>query len=269
VVDTSSPFVVVRAHRSRTVIAMRLAFANGVRNNGRMPREVIWMRPESAGVGRPAEHSRREITRAAVAVADTHGFGAVTMRRVAGEIGTGAASLYRYVDNRGDLVDLMIDAIYAEMELRPTGEGWRADLLEVARQAIEVGTRHPWFVEALTEKPIPSGPNVVRLIEHSLTALADHPAPGPRKMEAISVMGAMMWLFGGVLARRSIPELVTAQAAYLQHVAREGGHPQLAAVLSASAPPGGPAITAGHPDDLLARTLGLVLDGILGPDGTG
>jgi AcrR family transcriptional regulator len=65
------------------------------------PRDVIWMRPEHEATGRPAQRSRAEITAAAVTIADREGLDAVSMRRVATELGTGAASLYRYVDNRG------------------------------------------------------------------------------------------------------------------------------------------------------------------------
>lgn len=59
---------------------------------------VIWLRPEHAALGRPAERSRGEITAAAVTIADADGLDAVSMRRVAAELGTGAASLYRYVE---------------------------------------------------------------------------------------------------------------------------------------------------------------------------
>ena len=59
-------------------------------------RDVIWMRPEHAATGRPAQRSRAEITAAAVAIAEREGLDAVSMRRVATELGTGAASLYRY-----------------------------------------------------------------------------------------------------------------------------------------------------------------------------
>ena len=61
-----------------------------------MPQTVIWMRPGHAEAGRPAERSRAQVTAAAITVADQDGLDAVTMRRVAAELGTGAASLYRY-----------------------------------------------------------------------------------------------------------------------------------------------------------------------------
>ena len=67
------------------------------------------------------------------------------MRRVAAELGTGAASLYRYVDTRDDLIDLMIDSTGAEyIFTAPTGD-WLADLLEVAEQARTIMRRHPWL----------------------------------------------------------------------------------------------------------------------------
>jgi hypothetical protein len=51
------------------------------------------------------------------------------MRRVATEIGTGAASLYRYVEARDDLVDLMTDATASEYELAPPTGDWLGDLV--------------------------------------------------------------------------------------------------------------------------------------------
>ncbi|MGB6616711.1 MAG: helix-turn-helix domain-containing protein, partial [Trebonia sp.] len=63
----------------------------------------IWMRPQRSAVGRPAQWSRAGNTKVALRVADADGLEAVSMRRVAAELGTGAASLYRYVETREDL----------------------------------------------------------------------------------------------------------------------------------------------------------------------
>src|ERR1700685_3360633 len=91
--------------------------------------DLIWMRPEHAATGRPAQRSRAEITAAAIAIADADGLDAVSMRRVAAELGTGAASLYRYLDTREDLLDLMTDATGAEYEPAPPTGDWLADLI--------------------------------------------------------------------------------------------------------------------------------------------
>ena len=72
--------------------------------------------------------SRAEIVKAAIAVADSEGPEAISMRRIAREVGAGAMSLYWYVASKEELLDLMLDAIEAEIEVpEPTGD-WRADL---------------------------------------------------------------------------------------------------------------------------------------------
>jgi AcrR family transcriptional regulator len=84
-------------------------FANSARFRLPEPETAIWLRREHAGTGRPAERSRRELTAAVLAIADSKGLAAVPMRRVAASLGTSPASLYRYVTNRDYLLDLMAD----------------------------------------------------------------------------------------------------------------------------------------------------------------
>src|SRR6516165_12272673 len=96
--------------------------------------DVIWMRPERAAAGRPAGHSRDEITAAAVAIADREGLDAVSMRRVAADLRTGAASLYRYLETREDLLDLMIDATGAEYAFTPLTGDWRSEERRVGKE---------------------------------------------------------------------------------------------------------------------------------------
>src|SRR5579859_122812 len=125
----------------------------------------IWMRPERAAVGRPAQRSRAGITAAAVGIADREGLDAVSMRRVAAELGTGAASLYRYVQTREDLLDLMTDATGAEYQLAPPSGDWLADLIAFGEQARAVFRRHRWLAGLAMTRPV-IGPNGTGLIEH-------------------------------------------------------------------------------------------------------
>lgn len=209
---------------------------------------IIWMRPERSATGRPAQHSRAEITGAAVAIADRDGLDAVSMRRVAAELGTGAASLYRYVETREDLLDLMIDATGAEYVFAaPTGD-WLADLLDLSEQAREIMRRHPWLPSLLITRSV-LGPNGLVLLEHVLEALAPHPAGTPAKLEAFGILNAFTALSvqnesgGG-------PDRQQRNAAYLQHALASGRHPRLAELLEP--PPASP------PDsyrDILARIL--------------
>ncbi|MEV4256320.1 TetR/AcrR family transcriptional regulator [Spirillospora sp. NPDC049652] len=133
----------------------------------------IWMRPEGherSGPGRRPGYSREQVTRAAVRIADAEGLDAATMRRIAGELGTGAMSLYRYVPRRDDLFDLMIDLAVGEIDLpdRPSGD-WRGDLTLLASQIRAAGLRHPWLIALLTGRPT-LGPNLLRVHEFALGA---------------------------------------------------------------------------------------------------
>ncbi|WP_236653725.1 TetR/AcrR family transcriptional regulator [Streptacidiphilus melanogenes] len=226
---------------------------------GRQDELVIWMRPEQASVGRPAERSRAEITAAAVELADREGLDAVSMRRVAAALGTGAASLYRYVATRDDLLDLMTDSTAAEYELAaPTGD-WHADLLAVAAQARRIMLRHPWLPALVVTRPT-LGPQGVDLLEHVLDALADHPASAARKLEAFAMLNAVTAQF--VQHEVSTTDAASLrQAVYLQHVAAAGHHPRIAALMTSPGVPDEAAPPSA--DDHFRAVAGRVLTGVL------
>jgi AcrR family transcriptional regulator len=213
--------------------------------------DVIWMRPERAATGRPAGHSRAEITAAAIAIADREGLDAVSMRRVAAELGTGAASLYRYIETREDLLDLMTDATGAEYAFPAPAGDWLAGLLDIGEQARAIMRRHPWLPPLVSTRSV-LGPNGLVLLEQVLDILASHPASVAVKLEAFALLNATTALFvqyelaGG-------PDRQQRNAAYLRHALASGQHPRLAELLGAqsSSPPQPPASYR----DILARIL--------------
>jgi AcrR family transcriptional regulator len=217
---------------------------------------LIWMRPDHAKAGRPAERSRALVTEAAIKVADQDGLEAVSMRRVAAELGTGAASLYRYVATRDELLDLMADHAGAEYDLAAPSGDWLADLLDMACQAKAIMLRHPWLA-ALVISRATLGPHGVDLIEHFLDVLSEHPANAATKLEAFGILMAVTATF--VQAGNTGDAARQRQAAYLRHVAADGRHPNLAALLATATPPGDP---AGQFTTLLTRILtGLLATG--------
>ena len=114
--------------------------------------------------------SRDEIVSAAIAVADAEGPDAISMRRIARELSAGAMSLYWHVASKEELLDLMLDAIEAEIEVpEPTGD-WRADLGAFAHRTRAALRQHQWAVEFIGTRP-PSGPNDVRNLERLLSLL--------------------------------------------------------------------------------------------------
>lgn len=121
---------------------------------------------------RRPRHSRDEIAAAALALADREGFEAVSMRRLARELGAGTMSLYHYLRTKDDLLALMDDALMGELVV-PDGElpaGWREALTTIARRTRDAWSRHPWAHDAMRGSRL--GPNGMKHIEQSLTAVA-------------------------------------------------------------------------------------------------
>jgi AcrR family transcriptional regulator len=132
----------------------------------------VWMRPERGARGPRPGHSRDEIAAAAVRIADAEGVEAVSMRRVAGEVGAGATSLYRYVSRKDDLLELMIDAAEGEdpPPAEPSGD-WRADLRGFARRTRAMILRHPWMA-TMSGGRATLGPNQLRVMEFTYGVIA-------------------------------------------------------------------------------------------------
>ena len=134
------------------------------------PQPPIWSRPEPGARG--AAYTREGIAAAAIEIADAEGFKAVSMRRVAAKLGAGTMTLYHYVRNKRELIDLIDDAIMGEL-LIPDGEmptGWRDALTEVARRTRDAFLRHPWTFEI--PPGTEGGPNGMMHFEQSLEAVA-------------------------------------------------------------------------------------------------
>ena len=99
--------------------------------------------------------TRARVLAAAVGVADEGGIGRVTMRRVADALGVEAMSLYHHVANKEDLLDGMVDAVFAEMVPPPAGAPWREALAEHARATRRAMARHPWALGLMDSRTSP------------------------------------------------------------------------------------------------------------------
>ncbi|MFJ6617715.1 TetR/AcrR family transcriptional regulator C-terminal domain-containing protein [Kitasatospora sp. NPDC091335] len=87
------------------------------------------------------------IVRAGIVVADAAGLDALSMRRVATELGTGTMSLYRHVASKDDLVTLMVEAAMADVPLPGSpARNWRHGLERAAHRDWELYHRHPWIL---------------------------------------------------------------------------------------------------------------------------
>jgi AcrR family transcriptional regulator len=234
--------------------------------------------PDELGAGSPPSRRRRgrapvytlaQVTSAAVDIADREGLAALTMRRVGRSLGTGAASLYRYVSTRDELLAQMVDQVNGEFVLatRRTGS-WQRHMVELGRQARDIYRRHPWMIEALDSTP-GLGPNGLAYLEHSLDALAATPVSGRTKLEAVGVFSGVVRLLAK--AERDEQErgtsLAEARARQLIAAATDGAHPRLAEALAGASPApaarGGEGSGADAGPDQFDRILHRVLTGLL------
>jgi AcrR family transcriptional regulator len=130
--------------------------------------ELLWSDAPPRRRGPAPRLSVRAVTAAAIAMADRDGLGKLTMRALATELGLASAmALYTYVPGKGELIDLMVDAAFAEFRL--DGEGIRA----VADANRALFRAHPWLLEIALDRPV-LGPGSLRKYELELQALHGH-----------------------------------------------------------------------------------------------
>jgi AcrR family transcriptional regulator len=139
----------------------------------------VWLRPaRTPRAVRGQTFARDDLARSAVALADRDGLDVVSMRRVAADLGITAMSLYWYIDTKDQLIELMVDRVFAER--RPTtGADWRARLRSIGRDTLELYRAHPWFVQALGRPGTLPGPGQLRHWDEHVRALTD-PGISPR-----------------------------------------------------------------------------------------
>jgi AcrR family transcriptional regulator len=240
--------------------------------------ELIWLRPEPSE--RRPRFSRDQITATALRIADVNGFEAVTMKRIATELGAGTMSLYYYVRTKADVVALMQDAILADL-LFPDDElpsGWREAVTVIARRTRDVLLAHPWSIASLNQAQF--GPNAMRHIEQSLAALDQLDLDPAAKLSLWGIVDD--YVFGSALhtietRTRTVqaqhnPQLLADALTFGQQQLATGQFPRLQALYQqqAESDPAAPhdrdsASTPATPDQLAAQFehgLTALLDGL-------
>jgi AcrR family transcriptional regulator len=192
----------------------------------------LWTRPEP--VARRPRLTRDAIAETAMRIADAEGFGAVSMRRIATELGAGTMTLYHYVRTKDELLSLVVDSMMGELVV-PDDEGlpsdWRDALTMIAERTRVSLERHPWILDITDDPPI--GPNSVRHFDQTLQAVAALPIPLADRFDIVSVVDE--YVFGFCLHHRnsqtqpphsSNHEMVE----YVNGLVATGDYPQLAAL---------------------------------------
>jgi AcrR family transcriptional regulator len=134
--------------------------------------DLLWGSGERAARGPKPALTIEQVVSAAIRIADREGLGALTMRRVAEELGFTTMALYRYVPGKNELIDLMMDAAIGPPP-PPSDEAtgdWASELQSWARADLAIIRRHPWLLELVARAP--QGPNWFAWFESALRALS-------------------------------------------------------------------------------------------------
>jgi len=145
------------------------------------------------------------IVSATVALLDREGAAALTMRRVAAELGVHATSLYWYVERREDLIDLAVDEVLAAAgDLVGPEEPWDYAVTRTARQFYDALTTHPWAAQFAGSRTL-VGPNALALSRRIIAALRD--AGGTDEDQAIAVTAISNQILGAATTAVAIRAL--------------------------------------------------------------
>jgi len=104
--------------------------------------------------------SKQRVVVEAVRLADRGGVDGLSMRRLAGALGAGAMSLYRYVASKDELLDAMIDIVFEEIELPPEETDWQSAMRREAVSTRQVLARHPWAIGLMESRTSPGPANL-------------------------------------------------------------------------------------------------------------
>ncbi|WP_116999600.1 TetR/AcrR family transcriptional regulator [Desertimonas flava] len=130
---------------------------------------LLWDLGEPSRRGPKPTFTRDDVVAAAIEVADAEGITAVSMGRVAAQLGSSTMALYRYVASKDDLLTLMSDAAFGLPPEAPAGAGWRPRAEQWARAVRDEWTRRPWLLKLPVTGP-PTGPRNLRWFDACLAA---------------------------------------------------------------------------------------------------
>ena len=228
--------------------------------------EAAWGLRERPHKGPKPTLSLDRIVQAAVHIAETEGLGAVSMSRVATELGGATMSLYRYVAAKDELLALMVDAAYGPPPGTPgPGERWREGLSRWAWAMRAAAHRHPWALR-IPISGLPVRPHEVAWFEQALTCLRDTGLAEAQKASVIMLVSGYVRniatseadIEAAIRASGATPqEWMSSYGRMLAKLADPQRFPAISTFVAA-----GVFDTADDPDDEFIFGLERVLDGI-------
>ena len=139
---------------------------------------------------------------AAIRLADRDGIAALSMRKLGQEVGVEAMSLYNHVRNKDDVLNGMVDFVFSEIDLPPSGADWSTAMRQRAISARQALLRHPWAV-GLMESRVQPGPATLRHHDSVLRKLREAGFSVELAAHAYSLLDS--YIYGFTLNELSLP----------------------------------------------------------------
>jgi AcrR family transcriptional regulator len=213
--------------------------------------EFLWSERSRPTRGPKPALTLDRIADAAIAVADAEGLAAVSMQRVAADLGYTKMSLYRYLPGKAELVAVMLERGIGPAP-QPAGSDWRAGLTEWAERLFAIYLAHPWALGA-TVGARPLGPNELGWMESAVAQLPPG-LTGAERMDAVAVIAGHVRAIAGQAASRQ-PEAEIGAAIGLVLREHADRFPAVAAAMADMS-------TRGGGDQAFAFGLQRILDGL-------
>lgn len=147
----------------------------GERKQGAAKTASVWLAPGARQSGPPGL-SRDRIVRTAVELLDSEGLQALSMRRVAAQLGAGHMSLYWHVTTKSALLELALDEVFGEVVAPPEDLAWEEQLRALAGSLRAVFARHRWAARLIGEY-LNIGPNALRMTDTALRVVSGSGLP--------------------------------------------------------------------------------------------
>jgi len=146
--------------------------------------------------------SRERVLQTAIKRADQGGIASLSMRKLGQELGVEAMALYYHFKNKDEVLDGMIDLVFSEIDLPPSGADWTAALRQRAISVREVLSRHRWAIGLMESRANP-GPATLR---HHDAVLGSLRAAGFSLEMAAHVYSLLdSYLYGFALQEKNMP----------------------------------------------------------------
>jgi AcrR family transcriptional regulator len=174
-----------------------------------------------------------------MADADAGGLDAVSMRKLADELGVAPMALYRHVKNREDLIDGLIDLVFAEVELSATTGDWRPAMQARAISLRDALVRHRWAIGLMESRRHPGAAN----LRHHDAVVGSLRAGGFDVAQAAHAYSLLdSYVYGFALTRLNLPFQTSEQIGEVAEVMLApfpaDAYPNLAAMVEHALKPG-------------------------------